>query len=313
MVRKFGGPEVLEVAEVPRPEPDSGEVLIRIRAAGVNPHEAYVRSGNYGKLPDLPYIPGHDGAGEVVGVGKGVVRYAEGDRVYVSGAPTYAEFAVAPETAVWPLPDRLTYEQGAAIGVPFGTAYRAIHFVGCAKPGDWTLIHGASGAVGTAAMQIGAALGLNLVGTVGSEAGRVHVESLRAGAVLVGHDSLQAALELTGGRGFDLIIELAAHHNLGKVLPYLTPKGCVVVVGSRGPVEINARDLMTRDASIRGMMLVGGGPKQLAQIHWGLGAGLANGTLSPIVGASFPLEQAPEAHQAIFESGRVGNVVLTVS
>lgn len=163
-VRAFGGPEVLQLEEMPDPETGPGEVLVRLRAVGVNPVETYVRSGAYARLPQLPYTPGADGAGEVVAVGAGVAGYTPGDRVYVAGAPTYAEMVAAPVDTVWPLPLHVTYEQGAAVGIPYRTAYLAVHLVGEVDPGDWVLVRGGSGGVGTAAIQIAAAHGCHVVG-----------------------------------------------------------------------------------------------------------------------------------------------------
>jgi len=310
-VHRFGGPEVLQVDEVPEPEPGPGEVLIRLRAAGVNPVEAYIRAGQYAALPSLPYIPGSDGAGEVAAVGEGVTRLRPGDRVYVHGAPTYAEFTVAREDAVWPLPGNLTFEQGAGIGVPYLTAYRALHFVGRARPGDWVLVHGASGGVGTAAMQLAAAAGLNVVGTAGSPEGVAYVESLGAGPAVL-HDDLDQAVALTGGRGFDVILEMAAHQSLGKVLPCLARGGRAVVIGSRGSAEITPRDLMAREASVVGMMRAGGGEEELRRIHQALAPLLRSGLAAPRVGRTLPLAQAADAHRAILERGFYGKLVLTM-
>ena len=310
-VHRFGDPEVLQLEEVPDPEPGPGQVLVRLRAAGVNPVETYIRAGQYANLPALPYIPGSDGAGEVVAVGDGVTRLRPGDRVYVAGAPTYCELTVAEEDQVWPLPDHLTFEQGAAIGVPYLTAYRAIHIVARPLPGDWVLVHGASGGVGTAAMQIGAAYGLRMVGTAGSDAGLQHVASLGVGPAFR-HDELDRAVALTGGRGFDVILEMAAHISLGQVLPYLARGGRVVVIGSRGPVEINPRDLMSREAMIIGMMRGGGGRDELRRMHEGLAPGLRSGLLKPVIGRRFSLADAAAAHRAVLEPGALGKIVLTI-
>ncbi|MGH8160730.1 MAG: alcohol dehydrogenase catalytic domain-containing protein, partial [Gammaproteobacteria bacterium] len=126
-VEAFGGPEVLRLQAVPDPEPAAGEVLIRVKAAGVNPAETYIRSGQYAKLPELPYTPGRDAAGTVAAVGAGVDAFQPGDHVYTAGTVTgaYAEFTVADSTSVHPLPDNASFEQGAALGIPYATAYRA--------------------------------------------------------------------------------------------------------------------------------------------------------------------------------------------
>lgn len=308
VVHQFGGPEVLQLEEVPDPQPGPGQVLVRLRAAGVNPVETYIRSGGYARLPTLPYIPGSDGAGEVVA---DAGDFHAGDRVYVAGAPTYAELVAAPVAAVWPLPERSDFAQGAAIGVPYGTAYYAVHQSAQTRPGDWVLVHGASGAVGTAAVQIAAAHGARVVGTAGTPAGTDLV--LEQGAeTVVGHADLQQAVAATGGHGFDVIVEMLANVNLGKDLPALAPGGRVIVVGSRGTVEINPRDLMSRGASVRGFIRGAGGPAEDRRVHLALGAGLRNGTLTPIVVRRFPLADAAAAQATVLGAGALGKIVLTV-
>ncbi|MBE3590597.1 MAG: NADPH:quinone reductase [Firmicutes bacterium] len=316
-VAEFGGPEVLRLETVPEPRPGPGQVCVRLRAAGVNPVETYIRSGQYGRLPQPPYVPGFDGAGVVVEVGEGTRRFAPGDRVYVAslrlpqGAATYAEETVVDEGEVWPLPEGIDFAQGAALGIPAGTAFRALHFVGGARPGDWLLVRGASGAVGTAAVQLAKAFGLRVVGTAGTPAGRDLALSLGAEAALP-HDADDDARRHTGGHGFDLILELAAHKNLGRDLKLLAPGGRVVVVGSRGPVEVNPRDLMNCGGAVLALNLFFTPPDEYRRIHEGLGAALRAGVLRPVVGRRLPLEDAARAHEAVLEPGAMGKVVLEI-
>ena len=306
-VHAFGGPEVLRLEEVPDPVPGPGQVLVRIRAAGVNPVETYVRAGAYARLPDLPYIPGSDAAGEVVAAAG---PFRAGDRVYVMGVPAYAEMVAAPLDAVWPLPDRLSFEQGAAVGVPYVTAHFAVHATGETRPGDWVLVHGASGAVGTATIQIAAAHGAYVVGTAGTDAGRKLVLEQGATAV-VGHGEMAEAVAATGGHGFDVIVEMLANVNLGKDLPALAGGGRVVIVGSRGTVEVNPRDLMSKGGSVRGLMRTNATPDDSRRVNLSLLTGFRNGTLTPIVGRRFPLAEAAAAHGAVMAPGALGKIVLT--
>lgn len=310
VVREFGNPEVMQVREVPDPQPGAGEVLIRVRAAGVNPVETYVRAGSYANLPALPYIPGLEGAGEVVTVGPGATRFRPGSRVYFLGAPSYAEQTVIVETDAHPLPDDISFEEGAAVGLAYATAHRALFGLGQASPGERLLVHGASGGVGSAALQLARAAGLEVTGTAGSEPGLAIVRT--QGARAVPHDDRDGLLASSGGRGFDLILELAAHQNLGTDLDLLAYGGRVLVAGSRGPVEINPRALMQRDAAIIGMMNQNVPPAEAAKIQRALAEGLGNGSLRPIVGRRFALSDAPSAHRAILEPGAQGKVVLTV-
>jgi NADPH2:quinone reductase len=309
VVRRFGAPDVLQLEEVPDPVPAAGQVLVRLRAAGVNPVETYIRSGTYRRLPPLPYIPGSDGAGDVLAVGEGITSFRPGDRVYVAGAPTYADLVAAPAEAVWPLPDHLTYEQGAAIGIPYRTAYLAVHLVGEARPDDWVLVRGGSGGVGIATIQLAVAHGCRVVATAGSEEGRALCLAQGALAAL-SHDDAPGLLAVTGGRGYDLIVEMLANANLASDLTLVAERGRVAVVGSRGRIEIDPRDLMMRSSSVRGVY--GMTPEERRRIHAALGAGLRNRTLVPVVGRRFPLAEAAAAHEAVLSAGARGKVVLTM-
>src|SRR5512139_1971426 len=155
-VHEFGQPEVMQLEEGSVPRPGRGQVLIAVKAAGVNPVDTYIRSGQYAVRPQLPYTPGLDGAGLIESVGEGVTGWAVGDRVYTAGtlSGSYAEFLLCDQAQVHCLPDGVSYQQGAAVGVPYGVAYRALFNRALAKPGETVLIHGATGGVGIAAVQM---------------------------------------------------------------------------------------------------------------------------------------------------------------
>jgi NADPH2:quinone reductase len=314
VVRQFGEPDVMKLEQVEDPRPGPGEVLVRARASGVNPVDTYVRSGNYANLPPLPYTPGADAAGEVAALGEGVAGLAVGQRVYVTAARpgSYAELLAAPRERVFALPDPLSFEQGAAVGVPYATAYRAIHDKGHGQSGEWLLVHGASGAVGTALVQMGRLIGMRVIGTAGTEAGRELAARVGAELVLDHRDPehLRRAVEATGGRGLDLIVELLANVNLGHDLPALARNGRVVVVGSRGAVEITPRDLMSREASVTGLMLVNASAEELRAVHEAMADGFRDGALTPVVDRAFPLDQAPAAHRAVMDESHAGKIVL---
>jgi NADPH2:quinone reductase len=304
-VHEFGDPDVLVVEEVPQPEPVAGEVLVRIQAAGVNPYETYVRAGLYTELPALPYTPGEDGAG---------VRADTGERVYLTGSlsGTYAEYALCREEDVRALPDHLSYAQGAALGVPYLTAYRALLQRAVAVAGERVLIHGASGGVGIATVQLAVAAGLDITATAGSEAGSDLVAAQGDVRVVDHRDPahLDAALALTGGRGFDVIIEFLANVNLGNDLKALAQRGRVVVVGSRGTVEVDARDLMNAEGTVLGMRTPNARPEELAAARAAVDAGLRSRVLRPVVGRELPLAEAPRAHRLIMERPALGRLVL---
>jgi NADPH2:quinone reductase len=314
-IHEFGGPEVLKLEQVADAKPGAGQVTVRVKAVGVNPVDTYIRTGTYGaRKPALPYTPGMDGAGVVEAVGEGVTRVKAGDRVYLAGSlsGTYAEQALCEEAQVYALPQKVSFAQGAAVAVPYATAYRALFQMAHAQAGETVLVHGASGGVGVAAVQIARAAGLVVIGTGGTEKGRKLV--LEEGAHhAVDHRApsyLEQVMALTGGRGVDLILEMLANVNLGKVLPVLARQGRVVVIGNRGTVEINPRDLMSRDASVIGMSLLNTPGDKLAGIHLAVVAGLENGTLRPIVGREMPLAEAAKAHVAVMEPGAFGKIVL---
>jgi len=313
-VRAFGPPEVMRLEEVPDPAPGVGQVLVRIRAAGVNPVETYIRSGAYARRPALPYTPGNDAAGIVEAVGDGVRGVVAGDRVYTSETVTgaYAELALCGAARVHPLPGSVSYAQGAAVGVPCATAWRALFQRARAVPGETVLVHGASGGVGIAAVQIARAAGLRVFGTAGTAEGIALV--LREGTHRVfDHRTtgyMEEAMEATDGRGFDVILEMLANVNLGRDLKALAMGGRVVVIGSRGTVEIDPRDTMARDASIVGMSLFNISDADRAVVHAALVAGLGNGTLRPVIGRELPLSAAPESHIAVMSPGAKGKIVL---
>lgn len=313
-VHEFGGPEALRLEEIADPQPGPGQVLVTVEAVGVNPVDTYIRSGNYGKRP-LPYTPGSDAAGTVEAVGAGVTAVKAGDRVYLAGTITgaYAEKALCTASQVRPLPPRLSFAQGAAVHVPYYTAHYGLYDRARALPGEVLLVHGASGGVGLAAVQIARAAGLTVIGTAGSEAGRRLVAEQGAQHVLdhTQEGYLDEVKALTGGRGTDLILEMLANVNLAKDLGLLAQNGRVVVIGSRGPVEIDPRLTMVKNSSVLGMSLANATEGETARLHAALGAGLANGTLSPVISQEIPLADAPRAHQAVMASGARGKVVLT--
>jgi len=314
LVHGFGGPEVFRLEEVPKPQPGPGQVLVRMQAIGVNPVETYIRAGTYAYKPALPYTPGNDGAGVIEQVGADVKEFKAGDRVYTAGSisGTYAEFALCKTEQVHQLPANVSFAQGSAIGTPYATAYRGLFQRADAKPGETVLVHGASGGVGTAAVQLARARGLRVFGTAGSDEGRKLAREQGAHEVFDHRapDQFEQIMEATGRRGVDVIVELLANVNLGKDLTILANGGRIAIIGSRGRVEINPRDAMQRDADLRGLVMPNTPPAELASIHAALVAGLENGTLRPVIGKEFPLAEAAQAHRAVMEPGAVGKIVL---
>lgn len=313
-VHEFGGPEVMRLEEVPDLTPGPDQVLIRVKAVGVNPVDTYVRSGQYADMAPLPYTPGTDAAGIIESIGKGVPCFAVGDRIYIAGSITgaYAEQALCLKSQVHVLPEGVSYSQGSAIGIPYGVAYRALFNRAVAKPGEIVLVHGATGGVGLAALQLARNAGMIVIGTGGSDEGRQLVLQHGAHHVIDHHagDHFKRIMDLTEGRGVDVILEMLANVNLGNDLKVLNRGGRVVVIGSRGTVEIDPRDVMSRDAAILGVLIFNASDQELASIHAALGAGLRNNTIRPFIGAEIPLAEAPRAHEKVMESRTYGKVVL---
>ncbi len=313
-VHQFGGPEVLRVEDVPDPTPGRGQVLVKVHAIGINPVETYMRSGTYSQKPDLPYTPGTDAAGIVEAIGEGVKGLKPGDRVYTSATLTgaYADRTLCREHDVHRMPDEVPFSKGAALGVPYSAAYRALFQRARAEPGDILLIHGADGSVGVAAMQFARARGITTIATVGSDEGRLLAKRFGASHI-VDHfhrDHMQQVMEFTEGHGVNVILEMLANVNLGYDLPVLAPGARVVIIGSRSPVEINPRDLMRPEAAILGMLVFSATEKELASIHAAIAAGLENRTLGPIIDREVPLSEAAEAHRFLETSEHLGKTVL---
>jgi NADPH2:quinone reductase len=317
-VHQPGGPEVMVLEDVAEPVAGPGEVVVRMHAAGVNPVDAYMRAAAYGRLPALPYTPGIDGAGVVESLGPDVVSVKVGDRVYLRGttagvyAGTYAEKASCWAHQLYPLPASVTFAQGSAVHVPYATAYRALFDRAAAQPGESVLVHGGSGGVGIATIQLARARGLVVFATAGTARGRDLVAAHGATQVFdhTAPDYLAAIAQAASPRGIDVIVEMLANVNLDRDLGLLARFGRVVVVGSRGRIEIDPRQTMTKEATVMGMTLGSATEADLTRIHAALVAGLANGTLRPVVGREMPLADAPAAHVALMEPGAYGKIVL---
>lgn len=315
-VFEFGGPEVLKLqSNVSIPIPNENQVLIKVHACGVNPVETYIRSGNYARKPALPYTPGSDVAGVIEGVGEHVAAFKKGDKVFSIGTVSggYAEYALAAADRVFPLSDKLDFRQGAALGIPYFTAYRALIQKGRAKAGETVLVHGASGGVGIATCQIARACGLKVLGTAGTVEGMNVV--LRNGAhQAFNHreaNYVDKIKEYTGMEGVDVIIEMLSNINLATDLQLLSYGGRVMVVGCRGPVEINPRDTMSKESSITGVSLFLATEEEMQDCARAVLDGIEAGWLKPLVGSEYPLEKVVQAHEDIMQSsGARGKMVL---
>jgi NADPH2:quinone reductase len=317
-VQQFGDPSVMKLADVPDPSAGAGHVLVDVKAAGVNPVDTYIRSGQYASLPPLPFTPGADAAGVVATVGSGVQDFKTGDRVYLSGTidgrayGAYAERALCTVDQVHPLPAHVSFAEGAGVGIPYVTAWRALFDKGRAVPGETVLIHGASGAVGVAAVQIASAAGLRVFGTASTDRGRQLAREQGAHYVF-DHAAAGYEKELvaqTGGRGVDLVVEMLANVNLLKDLDMIAKRGRIAIVGNRGALELNPRAIMGKDATIVGFTNWNALPAELAIAHAAIVAGMQRSGFKPQVGKEMPLGDAPRAHEEVLKPGAYGKIVL---
>ena len=313
VVREFGDPEQMKIEDVEMPAPGPGQVLVKVCAAGVNPVDAYIRTGTHAQKPSLPYTPGKDAAGVVESVGPGVA-VSVGSRVYTADSitGTYAEFCLCSVDQVHKLPDNITFEQGAGVFVPYATAYRALFQKAKVVAGETVLIHGASGGVGLAALQWAKGFGLKVLGTAGTKEGLDLVSAEGADAVFdhTKEGYLQEILAATGGRGVDVVLEMLANVNLVKDFEVLAKFGRIVVIGNRGSIDFSPRLAMGKDASIIGMALFNAPASEMEEIQRAIGAGLRDGFLFPVVGKTFPLADASDAHHAVIEQRAFGKIIL---
>jgi len=319
-VKKFGDERVLEVEEIEKVKPKAGEILVKVAAAGINPVDTYIRSGNYlpSRLPSLPYTPGGDVSGTVEAIGEGVTEFKTGDKVYsllCTSSGAYAEYSTVKETFAVKLHDGLSLIEGAAIGVPYFTADRALRTLGGAKKGENLLIHGASGGVGLAAIQIAKFLGLNVVGTAGSADGIKLIESF--GIKAYNHRAENYLAEMRENeKPFDIIVEMLANINLQNDLTLLKGHGRIMVVGNRGDIEINPRLLMGPETEIRGISLWNL-ENNFADKHKTielLEAMAKSRTLKPVLGKRYSLTECRTAHHEILKnSGSCGKMYFEIS
>ncbi len=316
VVREFGPPEVMKLEDVDTPQPTGTQVLVRVRAIGVNPVETYIRSGVYASVPPLPYTPGKDAAGIVEAVGGEVTKWKAGDRVYTaqSVSGTYAEFSVCEEIDLGRLPENVDFPQGAGIWTPYATSYRALFQKAHAEAGETVLIHGASGGVGIACVQWAKDRGLTVIGTASSEEGKQLVAEQGADNVFdhskEGYfDEIKA---VTGGKGVKVIIEMLANVNLAHDFEVLAMFGRICVVGNRGSLDFNPRLIMGKDATVTGMALYNAPRAAFNEIHAAIFEGLSEGYLRPVIDRKMPLEDAAKAHHAVVEEKSAGKIVLVV-
>ena len=309
-----GGPEMLQMETVPDPAPRPDEVLIEVRSIGVNPTEVYSREGD--RKHDLPRIPGSDFAGVVKSVGETIGDVSEGDRVFGTGLQndrqgTYAEYLVARRHRFAPLPDEVDFETGAAAGVVGTTAWLAFMKHGRLTPTSTCLIHGGSGGVGHAAIQIAKLCGANVITTAGSGSSRAFTEECGADTTLNYMDpDLLASIQETVDDGIDIVLDHRIGSHLQLDLEVLAPDGTVVVIG--GPQdECRITDLwpaIRTDATIQ--MFAMSNEPNLSVVLEEISRLLADGRLNIHISRRYDLEEAEAAQRAVIEESFHGKLLI---
>ena len=314
----FGGPEVLQLEELDDPVPGRGEVVVDVHAAGINPADTYMRSGTYAIVPKLPYTPGGDAGGVISAIGEDVLTHSVGDRVFVGTALSfdltgcYAEKVKRKASEVMPLPEGVSFAEAAVFGVSYPTAHYALFERGGASAGETVFIHGASGSVGTSAIQLAKRAGLVVIGSGGTSKGLdlIHAEGADHAVDHTAKGYVDEVTQLTGGKGPDLILEMLANVNLAADMDLAAKFGRIVVIGNRGEITVNPRVAMMKDLDIRGTVLWNATAEQVAPMMVDILNGVAEGALRPIIGRQMPLAEAPAAHVAVLKPGAYGKIVL---
>lgn len=314
-IKDYGPASDLSLVDTKTPSINDDQILVQIGAAGVNPVDTYIRSGTNNYSTTFPHTPGSDGAGTIVELGANVTGFEVGQRVYFSRNLTgsSAEFAACAATHTYPLADALSFEEGACVGIPYTTAHRALFGRANGKAGDKVLVHGATGAVGIATVQLALAAGMEVVASSGTTAGADLLRQQGVKTIIMHNEADHLAPYQSLETGFDIIIEMLANHNLDQDLKALAFGGCVSVVGNRGTVEINPRDLMARDASVVGVALANVKPAELTLIAKSLRPLFEKGVLKPVIRHSYPLTELAKAHEDVLKSGALGNLVIRIN
>ncbi len=313
---QLGGPEVLTLGEAPTPEVRPGKVLIKNHAVGINFADTLFRQGEYVMQPKFPDIPGLEASGVVEAVGEGVEGIKAGDRVAAIGIKTYAEYSLMSAKQVIPLPDSVSFEEGAAFPIQVLTAYHMLHTSHAITADQTVIVHAAAGGVGLVAVQIAKAAGARVIGTVSSDEKAALVKEYGADEVInyASHDFSEETLKLTDGKGVDLILDAVGKPTLEKGLTCLAPFGHLIVYGRAGgaPDPLNLFSLFQKSIKVSGFILYT--VSAMPDVHKkGIQQALKlmdDGKLKLLIGQSFPLAEAAQAHRHMESRQSVGKLVL---
>src|SRR5918996_1243718 len=312
-----GGPEVLALADVPKPDVRPGMALVKVHAIGVNFADTRFRQGTYVVKPKLPDTPGMEAAGVVEAVGEGVTGFTPGMRVAAFTVKAYAEYCQAPAPMVIPLPDAVSFPEGAAFPIQVMTAYHMLHTADTTRPGKTVLVHSAAGGVGIVAVQLAKAAGARVFGTVSSDAKKALVKEGGADAVInyTTEKFADEVLKLTDGRGVDLILDAVGKPTFEEGLRCLAPLGHLVLYGrAGGPTDpLNVATLSAKSQKVSGFMvptITRLFPDKTRESSERCFALMREGRLKLHIGKTFPLAQAAEAHRYLESRQSTGKLIL---
>ena len=312
-----GGPEVLALADVPKPDVRSGMVLVKVHAIGVNFADVRFRQGLYVVKPKLPDTPGMEAAGVIEAVGEGVSTLKPGTRVAAFTVKSYAEYCQAPESMVIPLPDSVNFVEGAAFPIQVLTAYHMLHTADTTTPGRTVLVHSAAGGVGLAAVQLAKVAGARVFGTVSSDAKAQLVKDHGADAVInyASEKFADEVLRLTEGRGVDLILDAVGKPTFEEGLRCLAPFGHLILYGrAGGPTDpLNVATLSAKSHKVSGFMVptvTRTFPEKTRASATHCFTLMREGKLKLHIGKTFSLAQAADAHRYLESRQSTGKLIL---
>jgi NADPH:quinone reductase len=314
-VQKLGGPEVLELTDMPMPEPKAGQVRLRVQAVGLNFADILNVNGEYLTRARTPFVPGMEMAGVIDALGEGVTGLEVGQLVAALGPGAFAEYAVVHAAAVFPIPANLNAREAAALPVSYYTAFFALRTLGQAKTGETVLIEAGAGALGTATIQLAKEMGLKVIALASSEEKLELTRSLGADhAFLNTGDYRDLVLEATGGKGVDIMCSIVGGPGFQDRLTMMASRGRVMVIGnaSRESANLTPTALMTKNVSVIGVWLtplVSDAPAMLEASQF-IGPLIASGKVKPIVGRAFKLEDSGEAFTFMLSRQNTGKVVI---
>ena len=314
---KAGGPEVLTLGEVPKPDVRPGMVLIKTHAIGVNFADTRFRQGTYVLKPKFPDTPGLEASGVIEAIGDGVTTLSPGMRVAAFTVKSYADYCLAPVNMVIPLPEFVTFNAGAAFPIQVLTAYHLLHTADSTGPGRAVLVHSAAGGVGLAAVQLAKVAGAQVIATVSSET-KAAVAKAHGADTVINYETekfADEALKATSGRGVDLILDAVGKPTFEEGLRCLAPLGHLILYGRAGgpPDPLNVAALSPKSVKVSGFMLPSvtrGFPEKTRESSERCFALMREGRLKLHIGKIFPLAQAAEAHRHLESRESTGKLLL---